>query len=293
MNTHEFEIALQFEKGTRDPSRIFIGMAEYIDTFTAIDSNLLSTFDAEIQTHLELDDIQTGSIRTIVRRVLEAVDDSALKDGNWSQVIGRFLHRAKHSLLKWCEENKQVNSTQLVKTMADEINDLAKQTHLHHIPSYRPYTPQSLVRNVQSLAEAGRVLQVSDTVLYRACGESIAINRTITFLPDVLEELLEPESDNKRVKAVVVIKKPDYLGDSQWELRYEGHTIRAHIQDGDWITSFRKRQFEIKPGDALRVILDIRYELDEVGKILLPQYEVKEVLGIVPGTSGDQQLLIE
>lgn len=292
MNTHEFELMLKFARGSRDPSRVFFGMGEYIDSFTFIDSCLLSSFDAGLSTHLELQDILPGSIRTIVRRILNAVDDSALKSGNWNQVLGIFLHNAKHSLLRWCNESTQVTDPIVVTAQVDEINALAAQTDLHHIPSYRPYTPQMLIQGVQGLQDAGRILQVSDTVLYRACGQEIAVNRTISFSPNVLAEFMSPEKTHNRVKAVVVIKKPDYLGDSQWELRYEKRAIRAHIKDIDWLVSFRNRQFEIKPGDALRVIMEVDVVLDDNGRPQEPRYEVVEVLGIVQGSSGTQEPLI-
>ncbi len=293
MNPHEFEIVLEFEKHTRDPSRIFYSMGEYIDSFTLLDSSLLSTFDVKIETHLELDDIQAGSIRACIRRVLEAVDDKALKEGNWNQVIGRFLHEAKYLLLKWCDEHDDIEDTKLIEAKTKEINELAERTNLHFIPTYQPFTPQALVISVQSLLNAGKSLQVTDKVIYRASGDEVEVSRTVSFAPEVLEEVLNPKPEHQRQKAVVVIKKPDLLGNSQWEFRLEGHTIRAHILDHDWLTSFKKRQFEIKPGDALRVILDIRYALDGAGHPGEAHYEIVEVLGIVPGTSGEQQYLLE
>ena len=292
MNPHNFELRLDFAKGTRDPSRVFISMAEYIDSFTFLDASLLSPFDANITTHLELQDILSGSIRTMMRRVLSAIDDSALKDGNWNKVLGIFLHNAKHSILRWCNNQKEVSDPFMITSKVEEINQLAAATNLHYLPTYKPYTPQMLIQGVQGLITAGRVLQISDTIMYESCGDKVAFNRTVSFSPSVIEHFLSPEISHNRVKAVVIIKKPDYLGDSQWEFRYEDRTIRAHIRDGDWIKSFRDRQFEIKPGDALRVILDIDIKLDENGRPQEPRYEVVDVLGIVPGSSGHQQILI-
>ena len=179
MDSHEFEIALEFEKQSRDPSRIFHSMGEYIDAFTLLDSSLLFAFDAKIETHLELDDIQSGSIRALIRRILNAVDDGALKGGNWNQVIGRFLHDAKHSILKWCNENEEISDSELVNVETKKINELAENTNLHHIPAYRPFAPQALINSVQGLARAGRILQVTDKVTYRASGDEVEVSRTV------------------------------------------------------------------------------------------------------------------
>ncbi len=268
-------------------------MGEYIDAFSLLDSSLLFAFDAKIETHLELDDIQSGSIKALIRRILNIVDDDALKAGNWNQVLGGFLHDAKVSILKWCNDNEEISDPELINAETKEINVLAENTDLHHIPLYRPFTPQALISSVQGLAQAGRILQITDKVTYRSGGNELEVSKSVSFAPQVLDEFLGPQSGHVRQKAVVIIKKADFLGNSQWEVRFEDRTIRAHISDSDWLTSFKKRQFDIKPGDALRVILDIYLPVDTIGKRGEPSYEIVEVLGIVPGVAGEQQDLLE
>ena len=190
-------------------------------------------------------------------------------------------------------ESGDVTESAVIEAETQAINDLAKQTQLQYVPAYQPFTPKALITSVLGLVNAGRILQVSDKVIYRATGQEVEISRTVSFAPNILEKYLTPDPERQRQTAVVVIKKPDYLGDSQWELRLDGRTIRAHILDRDWLTSFRKRHFEIKPGDALRVILDISLGRSEIISFGELHYEVVEVLGIVPGAADDQQFLIE
>lgn len=289
MNPHEFEITLEFEKQSRDPSRIFYSMGEYIDSFSLLDSSLLSIFDAKIDTHLELEDIKSGSVKALISRVLNTVDDEALKEGDWNRVLGLFLHKAKHSVLQWCEQNKEITDVRLLEEQTQKINLLAGDTNLQFLPAYQEFTPKALLTCVQSLEDSGKILHESDKVIYKSNDDEIEVSRNVSFAPEVIAEVLSPEPENLRQQAIVTIKKPDYLGNSQWELRMDGHTIKAHILDDDWLTSFKKRQFEIMPGDSLRVILEIRYPKDKQNQIKETQYDVVEVLGIVPGTTNEQQ----
>jgi len=293
MDLDEFEISLNFKKHTRDPARVFHSMASYIDSLTLLDSSLLLTFNATFETHLELEDVRSGSIKTILRRILNAVDDEALRAGEWKKIIGRFLHDAKYSVLKWCNDNNDITDPKQIDAQAKVINEMVEDTQAQFIPTYQPFSSKALINSVLGIVEAGKGLQCSEQVIYKSAEHEIEISRTVTFSPDILEHYLKPARERERQKAVVVIKKPDYLGDSQWELRLKSRTIRAHILDLDWLRSFRKRQFEIKPGDALRVILDVSFEQNMPGDLGEPRYDVVEVLGIVPGTGDNQQLLIE
>jgi hypothetical protein len=293
MNENEFELKLDFQRNTRDPARVFYSMGNYIDSFNAIDSSLVSMFCARIDAHLVLQDIQSGSIRTLIRRVLESVDDSALQEGNWKQVVGKFLHSAKHSVLRWCEDREEISDPQEVITKATEISRLAADTRLQAIPAYADFTPQALVGGISAIHKAGRVLQASDTLYYTSAGETIRVNRHIQFSEEIVHEFLEPRRDVRRQSCVLVVKKPDYLGNSRWDFKLEGHPIQAHIRDEDWLTAFRNRQFDLKPGDALKVTLEIQRDLDGENVETGVEYEVSEVRGIVAVQERHQQELPE
>jgi hypothetical protein len=62
-NDIEFEVKIDFEKGSRNPSRVFYGMGEFIDSFSLIDESLLSVFNVNFDSHVELCDVKTGSDR--------------------------------------------------------------------------------------------------------------------------------------------------------------------------------------------------------------------------------------
>lgn len=71
----EFSVYIDFKKSEGDPSRIFRTMASLIETFEAIDKELIDILGAEAKVELVLDDIEAGSLRAWLRNVLIDLPD--------------------------------------------------------------------------------------------------------------------------------------------------------------------------------------------------------------------------
>jgi hypothetical protein len=63
---------------------------------------------------------------------------------------------------------------------------------------------------------------------------------------------------------ILVVKRPDFLGDARWEFRHGRLPIEAKILDGGWLADFRNGVAVLKPGDALRAMVRsrVRYGYD-------------------------------
>ena len=82
------------------------------------------------------------------------------------------------------------------------------------------------------------------------------------------------------VTAFLPIKKPDILGKSAWEFRYNDRSIRAVMEDEDWLESVRTGKISFRSGDALHARLEVAVSLDETGEPVedSEKYTVKKVL---------------
>ena len=243
MNYDEFHLKLDFQRGSPDPSRVFRGMAEYIDAFRLFDSNLVAPFQLGISTHQEIADIEASSIKAIIRRVLNCLDEEALKEGNWNKLLGHFLHKSKHSILTWCNDKKEITDLKEIEEKAAEITFLAEATDLRHIPAYTKFTSKTLVLSVQAFIQAGQILNEKESIVYGCSGQDIPVRTAEVFPKELIEEVITPTERTERFQAIVVIKKPDYLGESKWQFKMDGRSIYAHILDQEWIKSFRNREF--------------------------------------------------
>jgi hypothetical protein len=67
--TADFCIAIDFEKGSEAPSRVFRALSDIIDSFHALDKDLIQSIDSKIEPIILLEDIESGSIKTWLRYI--------------------------------------------------------------------------------------------------------------------------------------------------------------------------------------------------------------------------------
>ncbi len=82
----DYCIEIDFEKSSKNPSRVFHTMYELIETFEFADRSLVQSIDSKIEPILMLEDIEIESIKTWLRNILTAIDDDALKNMDWRPI---------------------------------------------------------------------------------------------------------------------------------------------------------------------------------------------------------------
>jgi hypothetical protein len=92
----EFSFTIKFARGRGDPRRVFDAASLLIEGFEELDDTIAQSIDAKLRTTTVLDDVETGSLRVILRTILENIDDQGLKEGEWKKAIGPALVRGKH-----------------------------------------------------------------------------------------------------------------------------------------------------------------------------------------------------
>ncbi len=107
------------------------------------------------------------------------------------------------------------------------------------------------------------------------------------FSLDDIQSIKKPISSEREIylksmtiEAFLPIKKLDIMGNSAWEFRYNDHSIRALMEDENWLQEVQTGKISFKSGDALYAQLEIIMELDE-NKIPIDgteKYVVKRVL---------------
>lgn len=114
----------------------------------------------------------------------------------------------------------------------------------------------------------------------------------------IVEELLP--ADLQRMESIVtedlLLKSPDFLGDSKWSFHYDGKTIHASIEDDDFKQRVRSGKVKLSAGVKIPVKMKIEVFMDEKLEVQRRNYTIVEVLGdiIEPSESDDgQQSLFE
>ena len=142
---YDFEIKIDFEKGSRDPSRVFTTMSNLIETFETIDADLAKTIDTSISPILILEDIETGSLKSKLRNILSSVDDNGIKNLDWKKIVGIYLYKAKYKILEFLDDKEEISNRQEIDLLQNDLMLLAEETNVRALPGYSQIPTQSLL----------------------------------------------------------------------------------------------------------------------------------------------------
>ncbi|MEC9347585.1 MAG: hypothetical protein VYB54_15275 [Pseudomonadota bacterium] len=283
----EFAIYIKFEKGSKNPGRVFRAADQMIRALQKLDRVLCDSIDSNIEPILLLEDIEGGSIKAWFRSVLETTDDQALKDLNWRAIVGEYLVRAKYTYIRWV--NKESGD---IVNLSREIKDIAETTDVLRFPAYSPPSVQELSDCTNDMEKAKSFLDEKDKIIYIGPdGKEFEFDLGIRWAPDHLIDISIKETRVfDRVPMILIVKKPDYLGASKWDFRHGSKTISAKIDDSIWLHSFQQRRIDVRPGDAISCIVKIEncygYEME----LIKENHTILKILGIIPNHANMRDL---
>jgi len=284
----DFGIEIDFQPGSDAPSRVFRTMTGLIEAFESVDKELVKSV-ARIQPVLLLEDIEAGSIRTWLRTQLESFDDEALRSGDWKKVVGVFLVKAKYIMVDFLQDHSTVTSKAEIESLQARILTAAEETNVLAIPTYRPIPLDKVADAIRLIGEATQPLKLPDSARYLSDAGNASFNLTFSIAPESFDELVTRETIVNTNTMILKVKKPDFLGESMWEFKYENRTIEAKVLDLAWLQKFRERSFTLRPGDAIKaeVQTEVRYSFE--GEVISTVYKILGIYELisVEGTGQD------
>jgi hypothetical protein len=287
----DFCIEIDFQRGSESPSRVFRAMSELIDSFQAMDVTLIESIDPKIEPVTVIEDIESGSIRAWLRYTLHSLDDTALKDLNWKKQVGAYLVKAKYFVLSFMQEQTEISNKEQVQQLEAQLLTIAEQTSVTHLPTFSTVNRQRLIPNIGRVANALSHLQEQDRAIYITQDSQTELNARFNYVPENIEELLTQEVITSKAIMILKVKKPDYLGESQWEFRHGSKSIDAKILDAAWLRGFQNRQYDVRPGDSLRVNIEISIKYGYDGEVVGSRHDIIKVIEILR-TPPHEQLAI-
>lgn len=277
-----FCIELDYDRNEGNPARVFQTITDLVRTMDGLDADLINCLDSRFGAKLVLQDIEVGSVRSWFRSVLENIDDEDLRDLKWKRIVGKFLVLAKARLLVSLADHDHIADIREVKQIQDDIYQLAHDTGVNQLQAYTPPNDATLLYRMEQVSTALVPLSGTDRAGYVTTDTRIDFNPDFRITKEQIQDLLTNETKRQELDALLKVKKPDYLGQSRWEIQHEGHTVFAKIEDQNWLERFQRRQVDLRPGDALEARTRVESWLDTRGRLLDQKYTVLEVRGIVP-----------
>jgi len=287
-NNLAFALKIDFVKDSRDPARVFRCMSGMIHAFSEFDLHVAKTIDIETSPILLLQDIETGSLVTWLKNSLKGVPDEALHELKWKRIFGQFLYESRNSFVEWLEHRETISSRGEIQELQEIILEKAEKSNLNHIPAYSPPSPQQILSSASALKKATDQLSNRDRSIFISGAQSRNINKQFQISESTIKELLTLREIKQKYEAILLVKKPDYLGKSKWVFRYKGHQIEAHITHAEWVGGFQQQEKKVLPGDSIRAKIETTISYGFEGEVVHETYEVAEVLEVIKGGASGQ-----
>lgn len=277
----DFCVKVDFEKGSRSPEKILNSMAQFVEAIQSLDLLLVQSVDSKIKPVLLLEEIESGSVKVWLKQFLEAVDDDALKALDWKPAVGKYLVKAKHRTLGYLGENKGLDSSEGLHRLTAELHQMAQETDARKMPAYRPVSPSDMAAQLKRISEPLSLLSVNESISIESDEGDSTAHGTPSITQEDIANVLAGDSITNEVEKILIVRKPDFLGDTQWDFRHEKKRFTARIDDTDWLAEFRSGEAVIRPGDALRVktLETITYGKD--GEVLSEESSIAKVIGVI------------
>lgn len=271
----DFAFYVDFDKKSGSASRVFKATHDFIVACEKLDKGLIGSIDSNIETLLMIEDVEAASLKTWFKSALISTDDQALKDLDWRPAVGKYLVRAKYMVLGWMDDESPPRNLPELK---EEIRKLAEETDVRHLPDYSPVSSETLIDAVSNFDKVKSNLLPTDKAKLVSKEETRSFDLNIRVNISEIEELAIRETiENPQTVMLLAVKKPDFLGDSQWEFKHGKRTIKARVADETWLSDFRNREIDVRPGDALRCIVVVSYDYGFDGELLRERYLIVSV----------------
>jgi hypothetical protein len=290
----DFCLEIDFKKGSPNPSRIFKAMTELIEAFQRLDGDLIKSIHPKLSPVAMIEDVEIGSLKTFLVTVLESLDDDALKNLDWKPLVGQYLVKAKYYVLDFMNNRATITTRAEIESLEKKLLSLARETDVMRLPSYTPVDRKNLLEDLNSVSSSLSYLTKEDKVIYfdaLSTDSPITINAEFRVVAETVEDLLTRETISSTTEMILKVKRPDYLGISQWDFRHGKRAITAKIDDTEWLRSFQERQVDVRPGDSLRVEMktEVKYGFDN--EVVGTRHSIARVKTVLPGTKEDQMSL--
>lgn len=278
----DFAIFIDFDKDSPRPQRVFQAAEGLISAFERLDKTLVHSLDPSIETVLLLEDIEAGSLKIWLRDRLSNTENQSLYELDWRPLVGRYLVAAKYAYVEWINDEEERGRPGSLSDLRKRFLELARKTDLHRIPAYGVPSAAELIASTDDMKRALSKLDKNDKAAFVSEDGTAEFDLSIDWEGLEVADLAVRETiDAPPSPMILGVKRPDYLGEAQWEFRHGRRTIRAKIEDTEWLTAFQTRGVDVRPGDALRCIVkqQIKYGYDnELVAEVFTVIKVKEVL---------------
>ncbi|HML33920.1 MULTISPECIES: hypothetical protein [Sporomusa] len=195
--------------------------------------------------------------------------------------------QGKYSILRFLEENNTITCEADIIPLEGEIITLAEDTKLSQLNCYTPLKREHLISDLKNVTVATQQLAATDRATFCTNnGVCSVFNPKFDIPAEVAQQIISSETTENTATIILKVKKPDFLGESQWTFKFGNKTIDAKILDEEWLQDFCNRLFYIGPGDSIRAEVRSLAVYGKNYEVIDEKHSVLRVIEILPNNES-------
>ncbi|NAX00025.1 hypothetical protein [Vibrio sp. V23_P3S9T160] len=243
MYESSFEIRLDYKPSTGNPERVFLAMAAYVTAFENLTFTVGKSIDADLNFTYELSGVQIGSLKSIIK-----CTSGLKKVANALTSIPLYIANSMVDL-------DSVENEDVIDSAAKGVES---ELHAHgavEFPNQVNIDRYQFAKDLKSLCKASELLADGETI--DICTPQVNnvtyLNTRVKFDKEV-DDLFVADSREIKKNETLLVKKPVFLGDSQWDFKSVERNVSfsAPIEHKEWLGRYQNCELgHLDPGDAL------------------------------------------
>lgn len=226
-------------------------------------------------TFIKMQNIEAGSIKLYIKRMFKKDNGEAVEN----ECLDMFSKKTTATIIKYMNTKKSIRKED-IPALREEIIENYQNSNGKNI---LPIADEEII-------DCARALQTPDELGEKQNVTTTFLGKDYTYAPDfkvneneIKEDYVVTE-DSLDNSILIKIKKPDYIGNSQWTVIYQDKTVEARILDEDWLNRFQNGKLLYKdcplPQNTIKVTADISIEKKNniEQKVFLTIKKIKEVI---------------
>lgn len=290
-NDAEFGITIDFERGSSDPVKVFDAMTKLLGGFKDIDRLILGATDPDLEPIMVLEDVEAASITSWVRNKVKAIDDVALKEFDVKQQVGKYAVKAKYRILKYLDQKVVEEEGVRLETLKEDLYKLATENPTaRQLPLPNRIPLEDLTKPMDKIQEAKKLIGKNDRIIFKTEHSSHELDKSSTKKPSKYVDEVSKDSHGE-MEMILTIRKPDLLGNAQWEFRHGNDPLNANIDDETWLSSLHKGEIAIVSGNGIECTVIYKYEYDDKGNLISKHHAISKIHRVIPPDLSSQSSL--
>lgn len=286
---HEYELKLDFVSGQNNPEQLYLAMISAFKFLQESDTVLARSISKDNRVTMSLIGIKEGSLRNFVRTRTECPENDLQPQNTiLEEKVTQYFVQGKKAITQGLLALNEINNENELNEIVEGVKKAAIESEIISEPFFSLPTPEKIKDLAIIAEESTRHLDANSRILYIENNENpIQLPKVLSVDKGLFEEIDKRKTVKSERVIVLKVKKPDFLGDSKWEMKHGSQRIVCKIIDENWIERFKNKEVLVFPGDSLEAKVLLVEEYNIKGDLVKTEYTILEILDVIQGKETD------